>query len=194
PLRLLSSRLLPLYLHRYQLRKQALGPVVRLLRKDESARRVVGDWWLVDAGRQHPSPNLRGLPPAEPPPPGTGAAPAVGLMHSWLRDYRLSPPITAALERLLRRCRASGIDVVLVGIPVLKAHRDLYPPEIDATYLGYLHALQARYGCRFADFRDRVPDHAYGDALHYTQPGAEYFSCCLAREVLIPLWRELESE
>ncbi len=188
PMRLVSSRLMPLYVHRYQICKQALAPLVGV----SSGARTEPPPPAAEGPL--PVPNLRDLPPAEPgfaAPPGVAPVPsAVAYMSDWLRDYRLSSVTTAALDRLLQRCRAEGIDVLLVGVPVMKAHRELYTPEIDAIYLDYVRSLVARYGCRFVDFRDRLPDHAYGDALHYNQAGDEYFCRILAREVLIPLWRE----
>ncbi len=189
-MRLLSSRLMPLYMHRYQIRKQAVESILAPLTGTRAQPAPA-----ESAAAPCLEPNLDNLPAAEPAPPPplglTPAVPAVALVSDWLRDYQLGPVVTTALERLLARCRAERIDVLLVGVPVMAGHRAQYKPEIDAVYLGYVHSLIARYGCRFVDFRDRVPDYGFRDALHTNDTGSVYFSHLLGREVLIPLWREL---
>jgi hypothetical protein len=188
-MRLLSSRLLPLYLHRYQIRKQTLAAALALLTGTAPEAPAAPE------RGPHPVPDLSGLPsvgPGVPPVPPGGTPPlAAGAIAGWLRDYELSPIVTAALERLLGGCRAEGIDVLLVGVPAREALRALYTPAVNATYLGYMRSLTVGDGCRFVDFRDRVPEHGFSDSLHLTDDGAAHFSRLLAREVLIPLWREL---
>jgi hypothetical protein len=184
PMRLVSSRLMPLYFHRYSLRRPfvASEPPV-----DPPAPPVLN--------QPNPNPNLLDLPAAvTTPPPAVGqdaVALPVFLPALWLRDSRLSPAVTAALARLLDRGRAAGITVVLVGAPVTVGHRALYTPDIDAAYLAFIHGMVSTYGCRFVDFRDRIPDHGFRDVMHLNGVGSWCFSHTLAREVLIPVWREL---
>ena len=113
------------------------------------------------------------------------------LPAAWLRDSRLSPAVTGALARLLDHSRAAGVTVVLVGAPVTTGHRAMYTPDIDAEYSTFVRAMVATYGCRFVDFRDRIPDHGFRDLMHLNAAGSQCFSHALAREVLIPVWREL---
>jgi hypothetical protein len=187
-MRLLSSRLVPLYFYRYQLRKKA----VTLLSPGTDRCLMPRPAATEDAC---PPPNLNDLPPPQPPlarVPGTPTVPPpTDHLTRWLKDYRLSPLISAALERLLARCRAEGTDVLLVGAFTMKGHRELYTPEIEKTYRAYVQHLTTKYGCRFVDLRDRLPDHGFGDSLHASDAGAKHFSGVLAREVLITLWREL---
>ena len=119
------------------------------------------------------------------------AVPHDTLMARWLSKYQLSPVVTAALERLLERCRQEKIEVLLIGAFEMEGHRALYTPEIDSIYLGYIRALTAKYGCRFQDHRNVIPDHGYKDPLHVNKLGAEYYSRLVTRECLIPLWREM---
>jgi hypothetical protein len=189
-MRLLSSRLLPMYIHRYQIRKQTLGRI-----PDALTGSGPQPFPPVPPADPLPQPNLHDLPPAEPIPVGLPAEasfePGLAPMMKWLREYELSPVVTSALERLLLRCNTERIDVLLVGVFTMKGHRELITPKIEATYRAYVHSLSEKYGCRFVDYRDRVPDLGFGDPLHVNDVGGDYFSRILAREALIPLWREL---
>lgn len=189
--RLLFSRLFPLYVHRYQLRKETLGIIAAgcTTTRSESAA-VEAD--LDDAQR----PNLFDLPPIVPRPPEPPSGPheittfTLETVSHWLRNYQLSPVAMEALERLLNRCNVERIDVLLVGVPAMKGNC-VYLPVIDATYREYIHALMKKYGCHFVDLRDSVPDYCFNDAVHTDDVGGEYFSRVITRDVLIPLWREL---
>jgi len=198
--KLATSRLVPLYVHRYQVRKVTLEAARTVLSELELTARAAG----AGAGAPVPQPvprppahpELRALPPRPAPLPRPPAdAPALAspaeFVGQWLRDYRLSPVVTGALERLLERCRAERIEVLLVGAPVMAAHRALYDPAIEATYRAYVGGLIERYGCRFVECRDHVPDEGFGDPMHVSGAGAEFFTRRLARETLVPLWREL---
>src|SRR5207248_7029541 len=114
----------------------------------------------------YPLPNLTDLPPPQPPLACTAGTPIVlpptEHLTRWLKGYELSPLITSALERLLERCRGEGTDVLLVGAFTMRGHRELYTPEIEKTYQAYVRRLTTKYGCRFVDLRDRVPDHGFG--------------------------------
>jgi hypothetical protein len=108
-------------------------------------------------------------------------------VRRWLKDYRVGGPTPAALERILDRCRAEGIRVILRGIPACSFHRNEISPEVDAAYLGYMNRLVADYGCRFVDCRDWVPDLMFGDTLHLrSDTGGMLFTERFTREVLLP--------
>jgi hypothetical protein len=107
----------------------------------------------------------------------------------WITPYHIGGVSSEALERLLARCRAEGIGVVLLGIPACSAHRAAITPEIDVEYTAYLDRVTREYGCRFVDARDWVPDANYLDALHVRSEdgGAKNFTDRLCREVLLKL-------
>jgi hypothetical protein len=126
---------------------------------------------------------------ADPIPPDLPARwePSLELIR-WLNNYQVGGVMPQALERLLGRCRAHGIAVVLIGAPVSTVHRNAYTPQITAAYRSYLRALERSYGCHFYDYQDRVPDGFFVDHHHVSPRGGEFFSRLLAREVLIPAW------
>jgi hypothetical protein len=190
PMRLVTSRIMPLYMHRYEIRKQlilAASGKPASSRPDTSVN-------VLDLD-QHADRNLVDLPPnlpVPPAPPHVSPNPAqLTYLSACLKDFQLSKLETAALERLLRRCRGERIEVLLVGFPLMERGRALHTPEIDRVFLSYVHDLTTEYGCRFVDMRNRIPDYGFGDGLHVNDLGGEYFSQILAREVLIPMWREL---
>jgi hypothetical protein len=179
-MRLVSSRLTPLYFHRYQIRKRLFGyPSQDLMPRGPAP----------DLGPD-PSPNLSDLPPA-----AVDAGPSEGAPTTadggWCRGPDLSALQTAALERLLGRARAAGVFVLLVNSPATSSQRAQLPPVANDGFREYVHSLEARYGCRFTDFCDRVPDERFYDAIHVSHSGARYFSHVFTRDVLIPVWREL---
>jgi hypothetical protein len=190
PMRLVTSRIMPLYTHRYEIRKQLF---LATLTKPASNRPKTSDAMSDSESCSDVDPV--DLPPSVPvprAPPHVSTAPApVAYLSPSLTDFQLSHLETAALERLLRRCRDEKIEVLLLGFPLMEGCRVLHTPEIDRVFLGYIHDLTLRYGCRFVDLRDRIPDYGFGDGLHVNDVGGEYFSQVLAQEVLIPLWREL---
>lgn len=112
-----------------------------------------------------------------------------GLVHlrKWLRRYRAGGSAVAALERLLRRCRAEGIAVVLVAIPLHSDHRREYTPAIEAEFRAAMTRLEREHGCTFADHRTRLEDRAFFDNAHVYPKGGTEFSTRLAEEVLVPL-------
>jgi hypothetical protein len=108
-----------------------------------------------------------------------------------LRDYAPGGNAAAALERLLERCRALGIEVLLVAVPVAGAHRDLYEPAIESSYQSYVKEMRQRFGCDFRDCRTQIPDDHFLDNHHADDEGAERFSAWFASEVLTPRWKSL---
>ncbi len=110
------------------------------------------------------------------------------LPRRMLENYDLRGVTVEALERVLARCQEQGIAVVLIGVPVTQPHRDTFTPEVMKAYRAYLEQVTQHYGCRFVDYRDRVPDNLFFDCHHLTQQGGLYFSRLLTHEVLIPHW------
>jgi hypothetical protein len=194
PMRLLSSRLLPLYHHRYQIRKQTRDAALALLSGERGhafAAAPAGGSSQPLTARMHGTPDL---PPVPVVPAGDPTAkPAAGVedVQDWLRNYRLAGLTSQALERVLARCRAERIAVLLVAPPVSGPHRSFYSAGVEEAFQRYIAALTRTYGCRFADYRNRVPDTCFFDHHHLGAQGSDYFSRLLAREVLIPTWRAL---
>lgn len=195
-LRYLKARLLPLYQHRRRILEELEQEFAEAGReeKDRSGTRRIdaavpppkdldtrpaGEVWaeLVQQTIHDPDADLR-------------QRSALGLrdVRRFLRRYRTGGNSARALERILERCRAEGIETVLVGVPVSEIHRAQYTPEIDALYRTYLDGLGARYGCRYADFRARVPDGLFMDNHHATPEGAVWISRLLAVDLVAPLW------
>jgi hypothetical protein len=109
-------------------------------------------------------------------------------VRRWLTPFEVAGVSPAALERVLGRCRAEGIGVVLLGIPACSAHREAITPAIDNEYRGYLGRVCREYGCRFVDARDWVADTDFLDTLHVRfDAGAKGFTGRLTREVLLKL-------
>lgn len=109
-------------------------------------------------------------------------------MREWLEHYRIGGGVTRSLESALARCRAAGVPVVLVGVPVTSWHRDLYTPEILAAYEAYLDHLLEDSGVPYLDFRDRVPDALFKDNHHLSPEGGAFFGRILAREAVAAIW------
>lgn len=106
-----------------------------------------------------------------------------------LRDYRPGGNAAASLDRLLTRCRANGIEPILLTVPLSSAHRRLYTSAIEAAYHAHMNALARKHGCRYFDYRDALPDEMFLDHHHVGIEGSEQFSRRLATEVLVPMWQ-----
>jgi hypothetical protein len=109
-------------------------------------------------------------------------------MRDWLEDYRTGGGAVRSLESALARCREAGVRVVLVGVPVTSAHRELYTPEILAAYQAVLAPLLERTGVSYREYRARVPDALFVDNHHLSAEGGAFFGRMLAREVIAPAW------
>jgi hypothetical protein len=105
--------------------------------------------------------------------------------RGWLRHYRLGGE-AHALDRFLARSRAAGIPVVLVGVPVSSWVRDLYTPEIEHAFRGYLDQVTARGDADFVDYRSRFADRYFVDHHHLNGQGGTLFAHMLANEVMAP--------
>jgi hypothetical protein len=190
--RLLTYRLFPLCMHRQEICRQAFpeanGALVSEmaapgvpLTSDQSGIDSQGLWGhAIERHRAWSGP----------------ADTREGLVHlrKWLRPYRAGGAPVQALERLLRRCRAEDIAVVLVGIPLHGDHRGEYTPEIEAEFRATMTRLVREFGCTFADYRDCLKDGAFFDNAHVYPTGGSTFSRRLAGEVLAPLASSFSSD
>src|SRR5262245_3202322 len=192
--RVLASRILPLYHHRYEIRKQARNALLASEHPpaQDKAPQTASASSAGASIKSMKTPAEAGL--AAPTPPNiplTVSLEDTGDLHRWIRDFRPGGPQTAALERLLERCRADGVAVVLVGVPVSTKHRVFYTPSVVTAYREYILNVTQDYGCKFVDLSERVPDCCFGDHHHISQQGREFVSRLLAWEVVLPAWREL---
>jgi hypothetical protein len=106
----------------------------------------------------------------------------------WLRDYRVGGQTALALERVVRRCRADAIGVVLLMPPLASGHREEYLPPIESAFRARVEQLRAEYDCQVVDARGWLPDGLFRDASHPSLPeGQLRFSRLLTRRVLLPL-------
>jgi hypothetical protein len=185
-LRLVQSRLVPLYTHRCELWR--------------AAQRNCGAPWLP-ASSPAPEAVLPGYHDIraealieQPLQPEQIEQSTAGLheIERGLRLYRPGGSSCKALERILTHCRRHSIDVLLLGIPVSSRHRALYTPQIEADFQSYLRQVEQTWGCRYVDCRDQSPDWLFRDNHHSLPLGGEYFSQRFAREVLGPEWLRLK--
>jgi hypothetical protein len=174
---LTSSRLVPGFAHRREIVRQLkLAARARLPAASRRATWAGLDWQdVIRPPERLPDDKLLDL----------SRATARMTLRPWLTPYRIDGPEPAALERFLGRCRAEGIGVVLLGIPVTSAHRAEYTPEIRAAYGAYLDRVCRESGCRFVDASDWVPDRLFMDGGHVRDPdGKAAFTDRLAAEVV----------
>lgn len=175
-LRYLASRLVPLYVHRDQLRHLALMQL-GLADQAESKHRTELDAFFT-AAVVHSEQSLsadqmrqRSL---------AGAA----YIQRWLRNYRIGGNAKRSFDRLLQRCAADGAGVVLVAVPVSSPHRQLYTPEIEGPFQETIRQALQRYPhFRFFDLRAALADQEFYDNHHTTSAGAVHFSRRLAQEL-----------
>jgi hypothetical protein len=187
--RWLGERASPLYYHREELWRRAA----------EAAERFAAG--PAAGGAAPPRPGLTGGPPAWGELlrlPGQALTPQLAQASvegasigpsRWLRHYRIGGANAEALERLLGRCKRRGIEVVLIGAPVTRPHRETYTPAILGEYQAYLDRVAQQYGAAFHDYRDRLPDNLFLDCHHLSPEGGVYFSRLLTYELLAPRWQ-----
>jgi hypothetical protein len=173
--RLLSSRLIPLYLFRSELQQWTLD--------------VLGaQFHTPSSGDETPPPHTQTRQRELPTPARLRLGAPVA--QKRLRDFQIGGASARALERLIERYTTMGTKLVLVGVPVSSPYRSAYVPSIDAAFLNYMHQLSHTYGIWFVDYRHRLPDELFASAYYTTPEGRLSFSRHLAREVVIPLWRD----
>jgi hypothetical protein len=191
----LQTRLLPLYSHRRLMQDSILAALDHWLVHPEEAGPPASIDSEPAAGKvpevAGPAAEVSGDPAARAPTPVQEATSREGawIVATWLTPYHAGGVSVAALERTLRLCRDNGIEPILVGVPVTRWHRQNYTPAIEAAYRGEMDRLARAYGCRFVDYRDRVPDGLFKDVHHLQLEGGVYFSRMLTRAVLAPAWQ-----
>ena len=191
---LLQTRLLPLYSQRRQIWLAAGDALDRLLAPAEepplpAPARVTAVLPLPaearePAGDTGPGRGLHALTAEQEATSRGGAA----VVRDWLGRYHTGGTAVAALERLARRCREHGMDLVLFGVPVSSFHRQAYTPDVEAAFRAQMDRLTRAGGCRFVDCRDQVPDGLFRDVHHLLPEGGRFFSRKLAHDVLAPVW------
>jgi len=107
-----------------------------------------------------------------------------------MRGYQVSDRALGLLERVVERCRAAGIECVVVVPPISSTHRELLAGHIEDTFHAALARVQAEDPFPFADFSDRLADDGFHDSTHGNRSGGTRFSILVADEVIAPRWRE----
>ncbi len=201
-MRLLSARLVPLYVYRrqiwhklYELVEQLdedpysdclfagpLAPVPEHVLAADPAERSGVSWeHFMEKSRAR----MVGDPAAR-------TQLGLGAIRRWLRGYQVGGTAADSLERLIQRCRQREIEVVLVGVPLAAAHRELYTTEIEDQFQAYMRRVATTYRCCFLDYRSRLPDELFQDHHHLLHEGGLLFSRLLVQEALVPLWRGIK--
>lgn len=190
-MRLAGTRLLPLHVYRNQIRGYFVGHTrdwyEELIRGQAAHRPRQGDEGLPTTPTDWAKLVADGL--------GAGTAVAgadttrdlAGLRRE-LDAYRPGGNSAAALERLLRRCRAHGVEPILLAVPLASAHRGEYDGAVEARFQEYMLRVTRTYGCRFLDYRATLPDHFFLDHHHATPQAKLVFSRKVGLEVLAPAW------
>ena len=172
-----TARLAPIDVYRRELLSWIVGrppPYLSVESPDAPTRRTRGA-----------PPVASGAPDGDRPQPNPATLSGLRQTRAWLRHYRLGGE-AQALDRFLARSRAAGIPVVLVGVPVSSWVRDLYTPEIEHAFRGYLDQVTARGDADFVDYRSRFADRYFVDHHHLNGPGGTLFARMLANEVMAP--------
>jgi hypothetical protein len=174
---LLSSRTIPIYLYRQQLRRElALGGIDEVASDNSGlCQGATGDNWTEVYERLANSADFQ-----------QRTAMMLPGLRKWLRDYEIGGLSESALKRLLQHCGREQIQVVLVGMPVTSAYRQCYSPEVQRQYHAYLQEVTEKFGCRFVDYQDQVPDPCFWDGYHVLAEGGKLFSARLVKDALIP--------
>jgi hypothetical protein len=174
------SRLFPLYIHRDQLQRHAALAVLADQKSSPALRQTLLAPPVKEDDLRWPDPRMRHDPTLR-----TQAG--LDNIRTWLKQYHIGGTPAASLERILKACARDGIPVLLVGVPVTKAHRDLYRPEIEAAFLQHMEeTLHRHHHVRFVDYRSAIPDTGFTDNHHLTLEGAQQFSRLLTEKVLLP--------
>lgn len=180
--RLVMARMLPLYMHRRNLRAVVLPPPV----SSEPSPLVSSRCWAM--GHSHWA--HRDDYPDPPPSPVLSSRRIdfdVGRLAQTFVGYRTDGVVSAALERLLARCDAEGISVVLVLPAVSQNFRDIYTPEVEVRFQDHLARLRETHPFEVVDLRDTVPDAGFVDLHHLDfDSGALLYSRAALKRVVLP--------
>jgi hypothetical protein len=186
-LRFASSRFVPLYVYRKQIRQRLAARAARWRVGRLTAKSVLQ---LGDATPWHIGQYQEGLAAkliAEHIEPSKATSADVRMAQRSVYRYHPGGNAAAALERLLDCCREHGIEPVLLGVPLSSAHRSVYTPAIESAFQEYLAQIERKYGCRYLDYRTALEDAQFLDHHHARAEGGAWFSERIATEVLAPL-------
>jgi len=176
--RLLSSRIIPIFLYRKELLTwifDSSPPYLKAASADEAAP-------------VKPAPGAQNNPKPQ-------QADAVKISHSVpphiaksYRNYQIRGINPRHLESMLTFLHERNVAVILVGVPVCRDHLDCYSTEINQKFMDYIEYLTRAYGCSFVEYCDRIPNEFFVDDLHLNLTGAVSFTRMLASEVLHDAW------
>lgn len=106
--------------------------------------------------------------------------------EGWMGDYQVAGPIPATLQQFLARCRADGIDVVLLAPPATAAVRQIYTPEREARFQAFIRDVTSPLAIPFIDYRTRLDDRFFDDGVHLSSSGGARLAEIMAAEVIAP--------
>lgn len=106
--------------------------------------------------------------------------------EGWMTDYQVTGPIPEMLQQFIARCRAAGIDVVLLAPPATSAVRHIYTPERESRFQVFVQDVSLRLEVPFIDYRARLDDQLFDDGVHLSRRGGVRLAEMLAAEVVAP--------
>lgn len=174
-LKLLSSRLVPLSLFRYEFQlwlQHALGFDLKA-----PADTVATENRTAQAQRTADEP------------PSDFAGFRARTAKKRVRSYKIGGAAARDLELLLDRFRQLQTEVILLSLPLPSTYRVAYEGEAEAQFIAYIKQLEMNFSLKYYDYRSRMPDELFKD-LYYLKPeGKAAFSQLVAVEILQPLLR-----
>ncbi len=100
----------------------------------------------------------------------------------WFRpgQYAAGNPHARSVANAIERCRASGIDAVVVLVPETARVREAMPREAERCLSSALAEAFGPDGVDVIDFRDALPDDQFHDPVHPDPEGKASLSRRLA--------------
>lgn len=97
----------------------------------------------------------------------------------------------ACFEELVRFCKDSDIELVVVNMPVRQCNLDLLDAGMHSKYLADVSRISTEYGARFIDLCEtaRYVKQDYRDSVHLNGFGGRKFLNRLADEIASKPWR-----
>lgn len=102
------------------------------------------------------------------------------------RTYALDAWQVTQLEESVERLMAAGVPVVLFGVPMSQAMRDVIPPHIEPDFLALMEGLSERYGVPWlpeSTLSGPLPAHMFREQSHVNLAGAVRWTDHLARSL-----------
>ena len=103
-----------------------------------------------------------------------------------LQVINFAGPHVAAIEDLLRECKAAGVHVAMVIPPEGSEFRSWYPERVNVELKALIDRLRMTHGVLIADARQWLPDQAFADTHHVVRQWAKPYTERLVREVVVP--------